>query len=131
MMKRQLSPHTRRRAPSILPGRGETGNPSLDRAVAAIVETARPDRVILFGSRARGVAEGDSDYDVCVLKRGVRRRRALAQEIYCSLLGLGVAVDVIVETPARFEKLKDNPFLVYAAIARDGRVVYERPFSRS
>ena len=92
-----------------------------------IVEGVDPDRLVLFGSRARGSSRGDSDYDICVLKEGVKRRRRLAQRIYRLLLGVGASVDVIVETPRRFEELKANPFMVYSEIAQHGRIIYEKP----
>ena len=95
-----------------------------------IVNSVAPDRVILFGSRARGDNSERSDYDICVLKSGVPHRRTLAKKIYRLLYDSGAAVDVIVETPERFEQLKDNRFLVYKEIAQHGRVVYDKPCSR-
>ncbi len=95
-----------------------------------IVASVEPDRVILFGSRARGDNSERSDYDICVLKTGVPHRRTLAKQIYRLLYDSGAAVDVIVETPERFEQLKNNRFLVYNAIAEHGRVIYDKPRSR-
>ena len=51
----------------------------------------------------------ESGYDICVIKSGVQHRRKLAQNIYRMLYGVGIPVDVIVETPERFDELKDNP----------------------
>jgi len=48
-------------------------------------------------------------------------------QIYRNLYGVGVAVDVIVETPDTFDELKDNPFLIYHDIALHGKVIYEKP----
>ncbi len=98
----------------------------LERAIEIIVKVADPDKVILFGSRARGDAKQDSDYDICVIKSGISQRRKLTQQIYRSLFGVGVPIEVIVETPERFDTLKDNPFLIYREIARYGRVIYEK-----
>ena len=75
---------------------------ALEKAVKIIVQVADPDRIILFGSRTRGDAKKESDFDVCVLKKGVEHRRKLAQRIYRSLYGIGAPVDVIVETPEKF-----------------------------
>jgi hypothetical protein len=61
-----------------------------------------------------------------VLKSGVAYRRNLAKQIYRLLYDLDVPVDVIVETPERFDQLKDNRFLLYKEIARHGQVIYER-----
>jgi hypothetical protein len=48
-------------------------------------------------------------------------------QLYRDLYGVGVPVDVIVETPETYEELKDNPFMIYHDIARQGRVIYEKP----
>ncbi len=99
---------------------------SLEKVLRIIIQTADPDRIILFGSRAKGQAKPDSDYDLCVLKHGLTQRRPLVRELYRSLLGVGVPVEVIVETPERFEQHKENPYLIYHEIDRDGQVVYEK-----
>ena len=39
--------------------------------VQKVVEAAVPDKIILFGSRAKGEEAKDSDYDIFVLKSGV------------------------------------------------------------
>jgi predicted nucleotidyltransferase len=51
--------------------RKTTGNPVLKRFRAAVTEIYgdRVERVVLFGSRARGDAREDSDYDVAVFLR--------------------------------------------------------------
>jgi predicted nucleotidyltransferase len=41
------------------------------RIIDIIVRTFDPDTIILFGSRARGDAREDSDFDICVLKEGI------------------------------------------------------------
>ncbi len=102
-------------------------NNPLERAVKNIIDTVEPDQIILFGSQAKGGSNKESDYDLCVLKKGVEHRRKLAQQIYRSLYGIGISVDVIVEAPERFMTLKDNPFLIYKEIAENGRIIYERP----
>jgi predicted nucleotidyltransferase len=98
----------------------------LDRALEIIVKFVEPEKIILFGSRATGESKLDSDYDLLVIKKETEHRRKLAQQIYKLLYGIGIAVDIIVETPDRFEVLKDNPFLVYKEIEKRGKVLYER-----
>ncbi len=101
-------------------------NKPLDEVVQRIVQGVQPDRIILFGSQAREEYRGESDYDICVIKSGVEHRRKLAQEIYRMLYGVGVPVDVVVETPEGFDRLRNNPFLIYSEIAKDGKVIYEK-----
>lgn len=101
---------------------------ALKKIVEIIARSADPDRIILFGSRAKGTADPKrSDYDICVIKSGVKHRRELAMKLYRDLYGVGVPVDVIVETPETFEKARDNPFLIYHDIAEQGGIVYEKP----
>ena len=99
---------------------------SLEKAVKIIVNEIKPDKILLFGSRARGDYRGESDYDLCIIKEGVEHRRKLAQRIYRLLYGSGVPVDIIVETPENFDRLKDYPSLIYKEIAKNGKVLYER-----
>ncbi|MGA2698184.1 MAG: nucleotidyltransferase domain-containing protein [Methanoregula sp.] len=101
---------------------------ALKKIVDIIARSADPDRIILFGSRAKGTQDPQkSDYDICVIKSGVTHRRELAMKLYRDLYGVGVPVDVIVETPETFENARDNPFVIYHDIAEQGRIIYEKP----
>ena len=94
----------------------------LPEVVLRIVEVARPERIILFGSAARGEMGPDSDVDLLVVVRqGVHRRR-LAGDIYVRLIGVGLPVDVIVVTTEDLERFSDSPATVIpAALEEIGR----------
>ena len=66
---------------------------ALDLLVRRIVEIARPDRIIVFGSAARGDMGPDSDIDLLVIKTDVEHRGHLAQEIYAHLPSVDIPVD--------------------------------------
>jgi predicted nucleotidyltransferase len=87
------------------------------------VEVAQPERIVLFGSAARGTPGPDSDVDLLVVKRGAHRRK-LAGEIYMRLIGVGRAVDVVVVTPEDIERFGDSPALVIEPALREGKVIY-------
>lgn len=97
---------------------------TLDELVGRIVQVAQPEKIILFGSTARGDAHRHSDVDLLVVKAGAHRR-SLAGRIYENLFGIGVAVDVVVVTPTDVERYKDSHALVIKPAMREGRVVYE------
>ncbi len=97
----------------------------LEAIIERVVRAADPDCVILFGSRANGEEKADSDFDLLIIKAGIKHRRALAQEVYRSLVDVPASVDILVETSERLEKNKHTPGLVYADAIK-GRVVYER-----
>ncbi len=54
---------------------------TLEAVLERIEAVAKPDRVILFGSAARGTAGPHSDLDFLVIKHGIPSRRQLAQAI--------------------------------------------------
>ncbi len=97
---------------------------TLDNLVRRIVEVARPDRIVLFGSAARGEMGPDSDLDVLVVKSGVEHRRRLAQDIYMNLSGVGMGVDIIVLTPEDIEAQRDSVGSIIGPALAEGRVIY-------
>ncbi|MCD4782802.1 MAG: nucleotidyltransferase domain-containing protein [Candidatus Eremiobacteraeota bacterium] len=98
----------------------------LERALKIIIHVANPDKVILFGSHASGKGNPESDYDFLVLKKGIKKQRKLAQEIYLNLTNIGAPVDVIVSNLEKYERLKTDPYMIYSEAAGNGRVVYEK-----
>lgn len=98
----------------------------VERLVARIVETARPTHVYLFGSRARGDAHADSDYDFLVVEdRPVHTRRESVR-IRRSLRGFAVPIDILVARLEQLERHKDQPALIYHTVLTKGELCYER-----
>lgn len=91
--------------------------------VRRVVETVKPEKIILFGSAARGDMGPDSDLDILVVKAGVHRRNT-ARIIRRNLFGIGVPLDIIVVTPEDIEQYGDCPALIIEPALREGRVVY-------
>ncbi|MGD9728525.1 MAG: nucleotidyltransferase domain-containing protein [Nitrospiraceae bacterium] len=96
----------------------------LNEIVRRIVQVAQPDRIILFGSAARGQMGPDSDVDLLVVKSNVPHRRRLAQAIHRNLFGIGVPVDVIVVTPEDIEAFKDKVGTIIGPAMKDGTLLY-------
>jgi len=101
-------------------------NDSLEKAIKIIVQVAKPDKIILFGSHAKGDDRSESDYDLLVLKRGVKKQRSLTQKIYLSFKDVGAPIDVIVADLDKYEQLKTDPYLIYSEVDKNGRMVYEK-----
>jgi len=110
------------------PGIIETSAPQAIIAdmVRRIVERFSPDKVILFGSYARGEASPHSDVDLLVLFPEVDNPRQRAVELYQTLSGSGLPKDIVVSTTARFERYKNVVNTIYWPAAREGKVLYER-----
>ena len=96
----------------------------LPEVIRRIVKTAQPERIILFGSAARGEMGSGSDLDLLVIARPGTHRRRLAQEIYVALIGVSFPVDVVVATQEDVERYGKSVGLVLEPALREGRVVY-------
>jgi len=95
----------------------------LKEVIQRIVEVARPEKFILFGSAARGEVGPNSDVDLLVIKKGANRLELMGR-IYSNLHGVGLPVDVVVVTPEDVEKYRHTHCLVIAPALREGRVIY-------
>jgi predicted nucleotidyltransferase len=89
-----------------------------------IVEVAHPERIIMFGSSARGEMGPNSDVDLLVIKDGNFDYYHLLGDIYMNLFGVGIGVDVILATPKQVEKYKNINYLIIAPAIREGKEVY-------
>lgn len=99
----------------------------IKRVVDLVVQTARPLRIVLFGSAARGDVRDGSDLDMMVVVPEGSDTLRTAQALYRAkrLQGVtGVLVDFVVTTPARYEESKDSLGSVYREVERFGRELY-------
>jgi len=108
-----------------------------DQAVLAevsrrIVEVADPEKIILFGSTARGDMTPHSDLDLLIIKEGGDALDHMGR-IYMGLHGVETAVDALVVAPDDGERYKSSHALVFRPALQEGKVIYENPrtpFSR-
>jgi uncharacterized protein len=96
------------------------------RMVSRIVKRFEPDKIILFGSQARGDAGPDSDIDLLIVMPVTGSKRRKAVEIGVALHDFHVPKDLIVVTPEEFEWRKDTIGTVEWPAWREGRVLYAR-----
>jgi predicted nucleotidyltransferase len=94
--------------------------------VRRIVETAAPEKVILFGSRARGDARPNSDFDVLVIKQSDEPRYRRSAPLYAALADLPVEVEVMVYTPGEVEEWSGVPQAFITTAVREGTTIHER-----
>jgi predicted nucleotidyltransferase len=96
----------------------------LNKAIDEIAKSVQPERVILFGSHARGTATRDSDVDLLVLFDRPIDSREMRVAIRRLLGAMSFPKDVLV---ARTDEVERAPLgSIVADAARDGVVVYER-----
>ena len=97
----------------------------LVRVVERLVDAYQPERIYLFGSKARGDAGPDSDFDLMVVVSDTaspeRKRSRLAYE---RLWSTGAAADVLVWPASRFVERTRLRASLPATILREGRLLY-------
>lgn len=103
-----------------------TAQEKIQEMVRRIVEQFHPEKVILFGSHARGTAGPDSDVDLLVVMPISGSKFDKAVEIRIALRGLGIAKDVFVATPEEVERFREIIGTLIRPALREGKVLYER-----
>jgi len=99
---------------------------AIDEMVRRIVARFAPERIVLFGSHARGAAGADSDVDLLVVMSVEGSRRKKATEIDLALSGILVPTDIIVVTPEQVERDRGQVGTIVYPALREGKVLYER-----
>ena len=97
----------------------------VEETIDLIVSEFHPERIIIFGSVARGSATDTSDLDILVVMDSDLKPTRRAREIYTATSDIDLAMDIIVLTPEEFEENRDDPYSFTSEIVRTGAVAYE------
>lgn len=99
----------------------------LDRIVRQIVAGTDPLAIYLFGSRARGDAREDSDYDLMiVVPEGFPVSRRNSATAYSLVEGRRIPIDVTIVGEAKFRDRAGKVGTLSFEVAQDGAALYER-----
>lgn len=107
------------------PIRYQVDSDLMNEIVRRIVVTARPEKVILFGSRARGDARPDSDIDLLVVANDPQPRSLRACALYGALSDILIPMDILVYRPEEIEEWRNVPQAFVTTAVREGDVLYE------
>lgn len=101
----------------------------LDEMTKVIIEVASPEKVILFGSQARGTAGPHSDYDFLIVDAKPfgkeRSRRQTAGKIWRALRHFDVSIDLLLYNNSEVEYLSQSLNHVVSCALREGKVLHE------
>jgi predicted nucleotidyltransferase len=91
-----------------------------------LVDGFHPEKILLFGSQARGTSDDRSDIDILVICSFVGKRRHLMLEMDRALGSLDYAFDILILTPEEFQRDSRIPGTVGRYANQEGKVLYER-----
>lgn len=94
--------------------------------VSRIVRQFQPEKIILFGSHARGQALPDSDVDLLIVMPVTGSKRQKAVKIGVALHDIPIPKDLVVVTPEEFQWRKDIIGTIEWPASREGKVLYAR-----
>ncbi len=98
----------------------------IQRMVNRIVKEFQPERVILFGSHARGEGGPDSDVDLLIVMPVEGSKRDKAIEIGVALHDVRIPKDIIVTTPEEFEWRKEIAGTIERPAVMEGMTLYAK-----
>ena len=98
----------------------------MKKIVSLITSLVTPEKIILFGSYARGESRQSSDVDIMILIKNLQNERDVTGKLYKALLksDISIPVDFLAADYDKYDSLKNNPGYVYKSIASEGQVLY-------
>ncbi len=107
------------------------GTEQIAEIIDRIVQELAPEKIILFGSHARGDAREDSDVDLLVVAETALPLRDRFPAVRRLLADFPAAFDVFWKTPDEYHRWRNMVNHVVYFAEKYGRVVYERQDARS
>jgi predicted nucleotidyltransferase len=106
--------------------RFQVTNAKIARIVRRLVTQFHPEKIILFGSWARGNAGPESDVDLLVVMRYAGSRRAKQVELRNAIYRVQCPKDVVVATPDELIRKRYIAGTIVRSATEEGKVLYEK-----
>ncbi len=103
---------------------GTGKDPVVERLVQRIVEEIRPRQVFLFGSRAKGSAQPDSDIDLLLIYDGPLSKRDVQRQAHRLFEDDYVPMDIFVLTSTEMDNLRPVANTLAREVAETGVLYY-------
>jgi predicted nucleotidyltransferase len=97
----------------------------IDKIVKRIVDTVQPEKIILFGSHARGAQKQGSDIDLLIINKSSEPRYRRSAPIYGALSDIMVPMDILVYSPEEIQEWSQVRQAFVTTALREGKVLYE------
>ena len=100
--------------------------PVIDKIVALITSRYSPQKIILFGSYARGDNTEKSDIDILIVIKNLENERQVTGALYKALLheDISIPVDFLAIDYDKYNELKNKIGYIYKTIDMEGKILY-------
>lgn len=102
----------------------DRSRPSVNEIVQRIADHIRPEKIILFGSRAQGKASSESDIDLLIVYAGPKSKREVKLEVHGLFEHPRFSMDLFVLTPEELETQKAIANTLAREVTERGVVFY-------
>jgi predicted nucleotidyltransferase len=97
----------------------------INKIVNRIVDTVHPEKIVLFGSHARGTQKQGSDIDLLVIANSTEPRYRRSSPLYGALSDIMVPMDILVYSPEEIQEWSQVRQAFVTTALREGEVLYE------
>ena len=98
---------------------------TIKEAIERLVKAAKPQKIYLFGSYARGDARKQSDLDFLVIEQMLKSRRKEMVRLNDAIRSMRIPVDILVTSESTFNEWSDVPGTVMHRAKSEGQLRYE------
>ena len=98
----------------------------MEQIVTFITSKVSPEKIVLFGSYARGDNRQNSDIDILILIKNLKNERKITGALYKALLNedISVSVDFFAMDYDKYNVLKNKIGYIYKTIENEGHILY-------
>jgi uncharacterized protein len=100
--------------------------PFIDKIIPMIVSLVSPDKIILFGSYARGDYTDKSDIDLLIIKKDLKNGREINNILYRAFFDnkIDIPIDLISVDYNKYNELNNTIGYIYKTIKEEGKILY-------
>ena len=100
--------------------------PVMDQIVALITSKISPEKIVLFGSYARGDNKENSDIDILIIVKNLGNERKITGLLNKELLNnnISIPIDFLAIDYDKYNKLKNKIGYIYKSIDKEGQILY-------
>jgi predicted nucleotidyltransferase len=98
----------------------------LDQIITLVTSKTSPERIVLFGSYARGDNTKNSDIDILIIIKDLVNERKITGSLYKALLegNISIPVDFLAIDYDKYNTVKNKTGYIYKTIEKEGKIIY-------